>query len=280
MGIAWSCGGRTLEWGSRAAVMGVLNVTPDSFSDGGRFLDTDEAIRRGLDMAAQGAAIIDIGGESSRPGAEPVSVNDELRRVLPVVEALAGGTECLVSIDTTKAEVARQAIAAGAHIINDISAMTADPAMVAVAAASRAGVVLMHMQGTPRTMQEAPSYRDVVGEVTAYLRDRAEALLAAGISRDAIAVDPGIGFGKTVDHNVALLRGLPALRAVGFPVAVGVSRKSFLGKLTGRDVGQRLAASLAAMAYAVLNGADIVRVHDVVESCDAVRVLAMLRQKA
>lgn len=260
--------------------MGVLNVTPDSFSDGGRFLDAEAAIRRGKEMAEQGADILDVGGESSRPGAEPVPVEEELRRVIPVVRALAAETGCLLSVDTVKARVAREAIAAGAHIINDISAMTMDPAMPALAAESGAGVVLMHMQGTPRTMQAAPAYTDVVAEVRDYLLARAERLVEQGVARDAIAIDPGIGFGKTVEHNVALLRGLDELAATGFPVAIGVSRKSFLGKITGREVGDRLAASLGAMAFAVGRGARIVRVHDVLESCDAVRVLGILASNA
>ena len=257
--------------------MGVLNVTPDSFSDGGQFLNLEAAIRRGKEIEAEGASIIDIGGESSRPGAEPVSAAEELRRVLPVVEALAGETGCLISIDTTKAEVARRAVAAGAHIINDISAMTADAEMVRVAADSGAGMVLMHMRGMPRTMQQAPAYNDVVAEVRDYLAERVEALEAAGVARAALAVDPGICFGKTVEHNLALLKGLGALGSLRLPVVVGVSRKSFLGKILGREVSERLAASLAGMAYAVQQGTHVVRVHDVVESCDVARVLDILR---
>jgi dihydropteroate synthase len=273
----WKCRDRILDLGSRTAIMGILNVTPDSFSDGGRFFSTDAAIRRGIEMAGQGAAIIDVGGESSRPGAAPVSADEEKMRVLPVIKALASQAGALVSIDTTKAAVARAALEEGAHIVNDISACTMDPEMVDVVRASRAGVVLMHMQGTPRTMQKDPHYGDVVVEVRDYLRSRADALIAAGIELARIAVDPGIGFGKTVEHNVRLLRELDVVAALGFPVVIGVSRKSFLGKVTGRETHDRLAASLGAMALAIRNGAHVARVHDVLESCDCARVADILR---
>jgi dihydropteroate synthase len=257
--------------------MGILNVTPDSFSDGGRFFSTGAAIRRGKELVDQGAAIIDIGGESSRPGAEPVSDDVEMERILPVVEALASETEVLISIDTTKSAVARAALDRGAHIVNDISACTMDPGMPAVIRETGAGVVLMHMKGSPRTMQQDPTYGDVVAEVRSYLASRADALVAAGVPRERMALDPGIGFGKTVEHNVSLLKGLDVLASAGLPVVVGVSRKSFLGKLTGRETHDRLAASLAAMAVAIGNGAHVVRVHDVLESCDAARLADILR---
>lgn len=257
--------------------MGILNVTPDSFSDGGRYFGLDEAVQRGLQMAAQGAGILDVGGESSRPGAEAVPAAEEARRVVPVIAELVRQTTCLISVDTTKASVAKAALAAGAHIINDITALTGDSAMPDVARKSGAGVVLMHMQGTPRTMQENPCYGDVALDVRDYLVGRARVLEQAGLTREAIALDPGIGFGKTVEHNVELLRGLPSLVATGLPVVVGVSRKSFLGKLTGCEVGDRLAASLAALAYSILQGAHILRAHDVKESCEAARLLAMFR---
>ena len=270
----WMCRDRALALGPAAAVMGILNVTPDSFSDGGRYLDHAAAVRRGLAMAGEGAAILDVGGESSRPGAAAVPVDEELRRVVPVVAELARQTDCLISIDTTKAEVAEQALRAGAHIINDITALTGDLAMAGVARRHGAGVVLMHMQGTPRTMQEQPHYAEVVADVRAYLLDRVSTLAASGLERARLALDPGIGFGKTVEHNLGLLRGLPALAGLGFPLVVGVSRKSFLGALTGRAVADRLAPSLAALAFAVQQGAHILRVHDVKESCEVVSLLA------
>ena len=270
----WMCRDRALALGPAAAVMGILNVTPDSFSDGGRYLDHAAAVRRGLAMAGEGAAILDVGGESSRPGAAAVPVDEELRRVVPVVAELARQTDCLISIDTTKAEVAEQALRAGAHIINDITALTGDPAMAGVARRHGAGVVLMHMQGTPRTMQEQPHYAEVVADVRAYLLDRVNALAAAGLDRARLALDPGICFGKTIEHNLDLLRGLPKLAGLGFPLVVGVSRKSFLGALTGRAVADRLAPSLAALAFAVQQGAHILRVHDVKESCEVVSLLA------
>ena len=270
----WMCRDRALALGPAAAVMGILNVTPDSFSDGGRYLDHAAAVRRGLAMAGEGAAILDVGGESSRPGAAAVSVDEELRRVVPVVAELARQTGCLISIDTTKAEVAEQALRAGAHIINDITALTGDPDLAGVARRHGAGVVLMHMQGTPRTMQEQPHYAEVVADVRAYLLDRVNALAAAGLDRARLALDPGICFGKTIEHNLDLLRGLPKLAGLGFPLVVGVSRKSFLGALTGRAVADRLAPSLAALAFAVQQGAHILRVHDVKESCEVVSLLA------
>lgn len=272
--LSWRCRDRRLPLGRGAVIMGILNVTPDSFSDGGRFLDQAAAVRRGQAMAEEGALILDIGGESSRPGADPVPAEEEARRVVPVIRELARTTDRLLSVDTTKADVAEQALAAGAHIINDITALTGDPGMAAVAHRHGAGVVLMHMQGTPRTMQAQPTYADVVGEVRGYLRDRVQALQAAGLDRATLAVDPGICFGKTVEHNLALLRGLPELAALGQPVLVGVSRKSFLGRLTGREVGDRLVPSLAALAFAVQRGAHILRVHDVKESCAVAQLLA------
>ena len=256
--------------------MGILNVTPDSFSDGGRHLTLESALARGQAMAEQGACILDIGGESTRPGADEVPVAEETRRVVPVVRALLETTGAAISVDTQKAAVAREGLAAGAHIINDVSALTHDPAMVEVVAEAEAGVVLMHMRGTPATMQDQPRYRDVVGEVLAYLEARLTACDQAGIPRTRLAVDPGIGFGKTADHNFALLRGLPRLAELGCPVVLGVSRKSFLGARSGRQPNDRLAAGLGAQAYAVLNGAHILRVHDVIETCDAIQIVDIL----
>lgn len=272
---SWTCRGRAVDWRAGPLVMGVLNVTPDSFSDGGRFFRVEDAVARGCEMAADGATILDIGGESSRPGAQPVPVDEELRRVVPVIEALARRTECLLSVDTTKAAVAEAAIGAGAHLINDITALAGDPAMAGVARSSGAGVVLMHMQGTPRTMQQEPRYGDVVAEVRDYLGERMRALEAFGLAREAMAVDPGIGFGKSVEHNVALLGRLEDLGELGRPVVVGVSRKSFLGHLTGRALSDRLGPSLAAMVYALARGAHVARVHDVKESCELARLVGM-----
>lgn len=257
--------------------MGILNVTPDSFSDGGRYADAGAAIAAGCRMAAEGADLLDVGGESTRPGAREVPADEELRRVVSVIEGLRRTVDIPISIDTRHACVAEAALAAGADIINDVSAFTHDPAMAGLAAASGAGVVLMHMRGQPATMQEAPVYRDVVAEVAAYLAARVRAAEAAGVLRDAVVVDPGIGFGKTLEHNLALLRHLPALAAAGCPVLVGLSRKRFLGEITGRPVDRRLAAGLAAQAWATLRGASVLRVHDVMEACDAAAVLAKLQ---
>jgi len=274
---SWQCRDRRVERADRALVMGVLNVTPDSFSDGGRFADASAAVAHARRMVGEGADIVDIGGESSRPGAQPVSVEDELQRVVPVVEALARELPCLISVDTAKSEVAAAALRAGAHIVNDITALEGDPRMGEVVASFRAGVVLMHMQGEPRTMQASPRYGDVVAEVCDHLRGRLAAAEAAGIARECVALDPGIGFGKTVGHNVSLLANLPRLAELGRPVLVGLSRKSFLGRLLDLpDPAARGAASLAGLAYAVLRGASILRVHDVKESCDTLRLLAIL----
>jgi dihydropteroate synthase len=246
--------------------MGILNVTPDSFSDGGRFLDREAAVAHGLALAEAGADIVDVGGESTRPGADPVPEADERERVVPVVEALAPHVR--VSIDTTKAAVAEAAIDAGATLVNDVSASLAE-----VAAARGAGWVAMHMQGEPRTMQADPHYDDVVAEVTQFLAEKAEEARAAGV--EEVWVDPGIGFGKTADHNLSLLRHLRALVATGFPVAVGTSRKSFLGRLTGdAPVEDRLEGSVATAVWAVDQGARMVRVHDVAATLQAIRVVA------
>jgi dihydropteroate synthase len=263
------CGRFTLDL-SRPRVMGVLNVTPDSFSDGGADADTAAAIMRGRQMAADGAMLVDVGGESTRPGAAPVAEADELARVLPVVAALAGAG-IAVSVDTRKPAVMRAAIAAGAAMINDVAALAADGA-IAACADGGVGVCLMHMRGEPATMQAAPDYGDVCAEVAAFLARRADACVAGGIARESIVVDPGFGFGKSQAHNLALLRGLPALAARGYPVAVGLSRKSMLGRITGRPVDERLAASLAAALAAVARGAAIVRVHDVRATVDALAV--------
>ena len=255
--------------------MGILNATPDSFSDGGRFHCLETGLEHALLMLADGADIIDVGGESTRPGADPVSAEEEIARTVPLIENIRAQSDCLISIDTMKAAVARAAVDAGADIINDVSAC-ADPEMAAVAAASGAGLVLMHMQGTPATMQDDPSYRDAVSEVRNFLQERMAQVTAQGVDEAQICLDPGIGFGKTDEHNLALLRAVPEMAAVR-PVLIGVSRKSLFGRLLGREVGERLAGSLAAGVFSVMRGAAILRVHDVKESCDAVRLVDRLR---
>jgi dihydropteroate synthase len=247
----------------RPLIMGVLNVTPDSFSDGGLYLELGAAVDRAQQMVDEGADLIDIGGESSRPGAEPVDDATELRRVLPVVEAICKHISVPVSVDTTKASVARQALDVGASMINDISALRFDPRMAPVVAESGAAVVLMHMQGTPKTMQLAPHYDDVVGEVSSFLRERVRVARAAGISDDRIVIDPGFGFGKRLEHNLTLLARLDALTDVGVPILVGVSRKGFIGHILDRPMDQRLMGTAAACAAAIWQGARMIRVHDV-----------------
>ena len=274
--IIWNCRGREVVCGPRTLIMGILNVTPDSFSDGGKFQSLEKAVARGFQMVEEGADIIDIGGESTRPGAKPVQPLEEIARTVPVIKKLREKTGALISIDTQKAEVARAAIAAGADIINDVSAL-ADPGMAAVAAETGAGLVLMHMLGTPETMQNNPRYDDVVSNVWNFLEERMAFAVGRGIAPEQIALDPGIGFGKTDEHNLALLKGIPQLAAAGRPVLVGVSRKSFIGRITGGGTDGRLAGSLAVAAFAVLRGAHILRVHDVKESCDAARLVDTLR---
>jgi dihydropteroate synthase len=257
----------------RPLVMGVLNVTPDSFSDGGRYLDPGAAVKHALEMVDEGADLLDIGAESSRPGAEPVTEDEELRRLIPVAREVCRRVRIPVSVDTTKAAVARAALDAGAAIVNDISACQADPAMPGVVAETGAGLVLMHMQGTPQTMQQAPCYGSVVEDVREFLRERMRAVVQAGIAADQILLDPGIGFGKNLEHNLVLLDRLDALHPLGRPVLVGVSRKAFIGEVLGRKTGDRLLGTAAAVAAAVLRGAQVVRVHDVRAMRDVVRVI-------
>jgi dihydropteroate synthase len=251
-------------------VVGIVNVTADSFSDGGEFLEPTRAIAHGLDLRSEGADLVDVGGESTRPGAEPVPIEEELRRVIPIVEALAR-EDVPVSVDTMKPGVMRAAIDAGAAMVNDVNAFRAPGAIEAVARTS-AGLCVMHMKGTPATMQVDPQYDDVVGEVASYLKERAAALEAAGVAGDRIAIDPGFGFGKLLEHNVALMRALPVLASMGYPVLAGLSRKRTIGAITGRSVGDRVAGSVAAALLAVQNGASLVRVHDVKETVDAMKV--------
>jgi len=256
-------------------LMGVLNVTPDSFSDGGRFLRPADAIAQAMAMEEAGADIIDVGGESTRPGAQAVAATEELERVIPVIEAIAPRLSVPVSVDTGKPEVMRAAVAAGASMINDVYALRLDGAVEA-AAGLGVPVCLMHMQGRPREMQDKPAYGDVVAEVRAFLLQRASLCMEHGIRAENIVLDPGFGFGKTLEHNIALFRALPEMAACGYPLLVGVSRKTMIGQLTGRGVGQRLPGSVVAAALAALNGAAILRVHDVAASRDALRVAAAL----
>lgn len=269
------CGTQTLDL-KRPAVMGVLNVTPDSFSDGGRFLDLAAAVAHGVRMAQEGAAIIDVGGESTRPGADPVTVEEEIRRVVPVVQQLRARTEAVISVDTSKPVVMHAAAEAGAGLLNDVRAFSEAGALEA-AAATECAVCVMHMQGDPRTMQLAPHYDDVVGEVTAFLEARVEACQAAGIAADRLVVDPGFGFGKTLEHNLELLRQLRKVGS-GWPIMVGLSRKSFVGRITGRPAGERVHGSVAMAMLAVLNGARIVRVHDVGPTLDALKTVMAVQR--
>ena len=256
-------------------IMGVVNVTPDSFSDGGRYLDTAVAIEHGLELEAEGAAILDVGGESTRPGAAPVSETEELRRVIPVIEGLiAGGTKAQISIDTYKSGVATRALASGATLVNDVTALRGDPEIAAVVAEADADCCLMHMLGDPRTMQQDPRYGDVVNEVKAFLEERMAFAIANGIAEERILLDPGIGFGKTVEHNLELLRRLGEFLDLGRPVVIGTSRKSFLGKITGREVDDRVAATVATNVLAYERGARVFRVHDVAPVHDALAVTA------
>ncbi len=256
--------------------MGILNVTPDSFSDGGAWIDPAQAVTRALNMVNEGADIIDVGGESTRPGADPVEEASEIERVIPVIQALRDRSEVFISVDTCKAEVAQRAIEAGADIINDISACTLDPVMMDVARDTGAGLILMHMVGTPCTMQQAPRYDHVVTEVATYLQARIDVCRENGIDERQLVLDPGIGFGKTPEHNIQLLAGIPELLHLGRPLLIGVSRKSVIGHITGRPVSERLAGSLAANVCAIERGAQLLRVHDVKETCDAAHVVATI----
>ncbi len=273
--MLWRCRERAFDLQDRVLVMGVLNVTPDSFSDGGRFFEPAAAIAHGRRLLGEGADLLDIGGESTRPGSSPVPPDEQWRRVGSVVSRLAGEGAC-VSIDTSSPAVAERAIAAGAQVVNDITAL-GDPAMGPLVARTGAGLVLMHMQGTPATMQHEPRYDDVVAEVAAALDERRQAAWRAGVADESLALDPGVGFGKALDHNLALLARLSRLAALGRPLVVGVSRKSFLGKLLDLPVDQRLEAGLGAAAVAVFEGASIVRTHDVAPTVRAVRVAEALR---
>jgi dihydropteroate synthase len=280
-GTIWKIAGQTIDLSERAMIMGVLNVTPDSFSDGGEFLTAEKAVEQGRAMAAQGAQIIDVGGESTRPGAEAVSAEEELARVIPVIRRLDGSVSAFISIDTSKAAVARAALNAGASIINDVTGGRADPEMMALAAESRAAFIIMHMQGTPRSMQAAPHYDDVVAEVTNFFRQQYDRALECRIDSMAIAFDPGIGFGKTVEHNLSLLAHFARLRVYDRPLVVGVSRKSSLSKMIGSNAMEdRLAPTIAFTGLLRERGANVLRVHDVKENVAALRVTEALLKTA
>lgn len=266
----WQLRSRLLNLSQTPVIMGIVNTTPDSFSDGGQFLDPTEAVDRALQLEAEGAGILDVGGESTRPGATPVPEIEEVRRVLPVIEKIVARSSLPISVDTTKAEVARLALAAGAEIVNDISGLTFDPRMPEVCAEAQAGVLCMHIQGTPQTMQQAPTYSEVVTEVVGFLRRRLEELRRAGIPPERVALDPGIGFGKTAAHNLELLRHIQTLRELGRPLCIGHSRKRFLQKLLGREVDERLFGTVGVSVAVALQGAELIRVHDVAASRDAI----------
>jgi len=273
----WRVGDRELDCSARTLVMGILNVTPDSFSDGGRFFDHEAAVRRGVEMVGDGADLVDVGGESTRPGSDPVSAPDEIDRVVPVIKRLAAEVDVPISIDTRKAEVAEAALDAGATVVNDVSA-GADPRMFDVARAAGAGVVLMHMKGEPKTMQQAPRYDDAVREVHDFLDGRLRAAEDGGIERDRLCVDPGLGFGKTERHSLFLMQEIDSLLDLGRPVLVGPSRKSFIGHVLGADVSERVEGTAGAVAYMVSRGAHVVRVHDVKEIARVVRVVDAIRR--
>jgi len=276
--LAW--GGYSLDLSSRTHVMGVLNVTPDSFSDGGRFLDKDKAISRVMEMVEEGADIIDIGGESTRPGAKSLGEKEELDRVIPVIKAVSDKVRVPISIDTYKYEIARQALDAGAAMINDISGLRSDKRMASLAAENKVPVIIMHMQGAPKDMQKNPKYKSVVGEILGFLREQSDKAVAAGIQRDLIVVDPGIGFGKTKDHNLTILKRLSEFRSIGLPIAIGTSRKSFIGMTLGLEVDDRLEGTAASVSYAISQGANIIRVHDVKEMVRVVRMTDAIMRAA
>jgi dihydropteroate synthase len=266
----WRVGGNVIDLTTRALLMGVLNVTPDSFSDGGEFFATEAAVKHGVEMARSGAEIIDIGGESTRPGAMPISPNEEMRRVVPVIEQIAPAISAQISIDTSKPEVARAAIEAGASIINDVTGGRGDPGMFALAAEKRVALIIVHMQGTPQTMQLNPTYRDVLGEVADFFRQQFAEAVRSGVDPMCIAFDPGIGFGKTVAHNLELLANLPRIQVESRPMVVGVSRKSFLGKISDLPA-DRASATVALTSLLRARGAHVLRVHDVLPNASALR---------
>jgi dihydropteroate synthase len=273
----WRVGDRLLDCRARTLVMGILNVTPDSFSDGGRFFDPEAAVSRGVRMAFDGADIIDVGGESTRPGSDPVSTTDERERVVPIIKRLASEVEVPISVDTRKHDVAEAALEVGASVVNDVTA-GGDPRMFALVRETEAGMVLMHMKGEPKTMQQDPVYDDVVSEVHDFLESRVRAALEAGVEWSRLCIDPGLGFGKNTDHSLRLMKRTEDLLDLGRPLLVGPSRKSFVGEVLGTEVNERLEGTLAAVAYMVVEGAHIVRVHDVNETVRVVRVVDAIRK--
>ncbi|MDQ6861783.1 MAG: dihydropteroate synthase [Verrucomicrobiota bacterium] len=279
--VIWKLADQTLDLSERGLIMGVLNVTPDSFSDGGKFFKAERAVEHGVRMLEEGAQIIDVGGESTRPGADAVKASDEINRVVPVIANLRAAGAKLISIDTSKAHVARAALDAGAAIINDVTGGRADPAMMPLAAQRKAGLIIMHMQGTPRTMQDAPRYGDVVAEIREFFRQQYARAIESGVDPMAIAFDPGIGFGKTLAHNLELLRSLAKLRIEDRPLVVGASRKSFLAKVVGSgEVDDRIAPTIALTALLRERGANVLRVHDVKQNVAALRVTEALQNRA
>jgi len=279
-GRLWKIGDHTFDLSRQGLIMGVLNVTPDSFSDGGNFFDTETAVEHGVRMAAEGAHIVDVGGESTRPGAEGVTAEEELRRVIPVIERLRRKSEVIISIDTSKAEVARAAIRAGASIVNDVTGGRGDEGMMPLIAETKSALIIMHIKGTPRTMQIAPQYTDVVSEISDFFRQQYDRAIVYSIDPMAIAFDPGIGFGKTLEHNLELLAHLDVLRACDRPIVIGVSRKSFLGKLiNSAQIGDRLAPAVALTSLLRARGADVFRVHDVSENANALKVTEAILQR-
>ena len=279
-GRLWKIGDRLFDLSQQGLIMGVLNVTPDSFSDGGNFFESENAVQHGLRMAAEGAHMIDIGGESTQPGAQAVTAEEELRRVIPVIEQLHRKSEVIISIDTSKAEVARAAVRAGASIVNDVTGGRGDAEMMPVIAETKAAFIIMHMQGTPQTMQIAPQYTNVVSEISDFFRQQYARAIVYNIDTMAIAFDPGIGFGKTLEHNLELLGQLERLRTCDRPIVIGVSRKSFLGKvINSAQVGDRLAPAVALTSFLRARGADVLRVHDVKENANALKVTEAILQR-
>jgi dihydropteroate synthase len=279
-GRLWKIGDHTFDLSQQGLIMGILNVTPDSFSDDGIFFDTENALKHGLKLAAEGAHIVDVGGESTRPGANAVTAEEELRRVIPVIEQLRRKSEVIISIDTSKAEVARGAIRAGASIVNDVTGGRGDEEMMPLIAETKSAFVIMHMQGTPQTMQIAPQYTNVVSEISDFFRQQYDRAIVYSIDPMAIAFDPGIGFGKTLEHNLELLAHLEVLRACDRPIVIGVSRKSFLGKLiNSTQISDRLAPAVALTSMLRTRGADVFRVHEVKENADALKVTEAILQR-
>lgn len=271
---------KTLDFSQRAYIMGVLNLTPDSFFDGRMFLEPEAAVQHAFQMEAEGADIIDLGGESTRPGAQAVPLKEEFRRVLPVLKRLSGRLKVPISIDTYKSEVAERCIQCGAEMVNDISGLYFDPRMKEIVARHQVPVIVMHIKGTPRDMQKDPQYRDLIGEILSFFRESISKADAAGVPADKIIIDPGIGFGKSFAHNLDILKGLESFKVLGKPIMVGVSRKSFLGKILDLPVDERLEGSIAAALYAVLRGANIVRVHDVAATVRALRTVEAIQRAA